>query len=124
MKKMPKDFEVLTPRQRAFGIAMFTLSDPSIVDCVRAAGYSLNGNTPHAQGQKLMQNPNVRAAMQAEMFRRAEAGGPTALRHIQEMAFTRGHRDQYGRLLKRATQCRSPSHTGVPSHSSTMKART
>ena len=100
-EKMPRDFEVLTPRQRAFVIAMFTLPDPTIVDCVRAAGYKDNGDgdpAPHAQGQKLMQNPNVRAALQAEMFRRAEAGGPKALRYIQEMAFTKGHRDQYKAL--------------------------
>jgi hypothetical protein len=96
--KMPKEFEVLTPRQRVFVIAMFTLPDPTIVDCVRAAGYTTTGAAPHAQGQKLMQNPNVRAALQAEMFRRAEAGGPKALRYIQEMAFTKGHRDQYKAL--------------------------
>jgi hypothetical protein len=99
---MPKDFEVLTPRQRAFVIAMFTLPDPSIVDCVRVAGYKDSGGgdpAPHAQGQKLMQNPNVRAALQAEMFRRAEAAGPKALRYVQAMAFTKGHRDQY-KVLK------------------------
>jgi len=53
-EKMPKDFEVLTSRQRAFVMAMFTLADPSIVDCVRAAGYKDNGDgdpAPHAQGQ-------------------------------------------------------------------------
>jgi len=95
---LPSEFLVLTPKQRAFVMALFELPDPTLADCVRAAGYAGTGQTIHSMGQKLMHHQGVQAAMQAEMYRRAETAGPKALRFMHEMAFSRGHRDQYKAL--------------------------
>src|SRR5271166_119358 len=69
---LPSEFLVLTPKQRAFVMALFELPDPTLADCVRAAGYAGTGQTIHSMGQKLMHHQGVQAAMQAEMYRRAE----------------------------------------------------
>jgi phage terminase small subunit len=89
-----------TAKQRAFVDSLFEIDGRgqplTAAAAARAAGYSPDGDS-HAHNsaaQKLVKDPRVQAALQAEARRRARFLSPEALQAIKEIIGDRYHKDR------------------------------
>jgi phage terminase small subunit len=97
---MSPEMAALTRMQRAFIDCLFAKAGDgkllSKAACARAAGYSPNGDAHahNAQAQKLLADPRIQGALQAETRRRLRTMGPEAVQAIDQIMTDPHHKDR------------------------------